>query len=170
MKKYKGIVLSLLISILLLGGLIGISKFINSPSSGAQIIDSLSNGLLSAEETSFDFGNVSMAAGNVSYNFKIKNTGSEPLTIGKIYTSCMCTSALLKINNKDVGPFGMLGHDFIPSIKEVLNPGEVAEVEVVFDPAAHGPAGLGKVNRIVTLENNGQSGKLEISFDANVIP
>ena len=174
MKQFKGVAVSLLLSAVVLGGLIVFSKFLGGSQSGettqANISNSL-NAVLSSEEGSFNFGNVSMAAGNVSHNFKIKNSGSEPLVITKIYTSCMCTAAtLVQGGSKKTGPFGMLGHGFNPSIKLVVNPGEEAEVEAIFDPAAHGPAGLGRVNRVITLENSGGGGKLELSFDANVIP
>lgn len=174
MEKFKGVAVSLLLSAIVLGGLIVFSKFLGGSQSGeatqANISNSI-NAVLSGEESSFDFGNVSMARGNVSHNFKIKNTGSEPLAITRIYTSCMCTTAvLIQGGGKKTGPFGMLGHGFNPSIKLVVNPGEEVEVEAIFDPAAHGPAGLGRINRVITLENSGRSGKLDISFDANVIP
>ncbi len=63
----------------------------------------------------------------------------------------------------------MFGMGFIPEIKETINLGEEAEVEAVFDPAAHGPAGLGRIQRTVSLENNGKS-RLDISISANVTP
>src|SRR3989344_5925623 len=73
--------------------------------------------VLTAEETSFDFGAISMAKGNVTHLFAIKNPGADPATISKIYTSCMCTTASLMINGKtSAGPFGMPGHAAIPRI------------------------------------------------------
>lgn len=58
---------------------------------------------------------------------------------------------------------------FFPSINQTINPGEEASVEVVFDPAAHGPAGVGQIQRTVTIENN--TGKpLELGFSAVVTP
>ena len=41
----------------------------------------------------YDFGRISMAAGKVNRQFTIKNTTDQTVTIGKIYTSCMCTTA-----------------------------------------------------------------------------
>lgn len=168
MKKYQGIIFSFL-GIALVLGLIWLFQIISKNQETESPGVASSNGLLSAEERAFDFGSVSMAAGKVSHTFKIKNTGSEPLTITKIYTSCMCTEATFVKGDVRKGPFGMPGHRFIPKINEILNPGEEAEVLVAFDPAAHGPAGLGKTERIVTLENNGQN-KLELSIRANVAP
>ena len=50
-----------------------------------------------------------------------------------------------------------------------MNPGDDAVVEVVFDPAAHGPAGIGPIERVVTIENS--AGRpLELAFNATVTP
>jgi hypothetical protein len=61
----------------------------------------------------------------------------------------------------------MPGHGFIPSIGEILDAGASVDVEVVFDPAAHGPAGVGRIERVVTLENSAGA-PLEFRFSANV--
>ena len=114
------------------------------------------NATLQAEETNFNFGAVRINGGNVTHLFKIKNTGTDSVVISRVYTSCMCTNATLIKGNDRIGPFGMLGHGFTPSIDETLKPGEEAGVEAVFDPAAHGPAGLGKISRVVSLENSGK--------------
>ncbi|MBI2035974.1 MAG: DUF1573 domain-containing protein [Candidatus Liptonbacteria bacterium] len=120
-------------------------------------------------EPSYDFGDISMANGKVSRIFKIKNATQGAATLTKLYTSCMCTSASLKKDGKVLGPYGMPGHGFVPSINEPINAGEEFEIEVVFDPAAHGPAGVGPISRIVYAENN--IGKpLEIGISAYVKP
>lgn len=124
---------------------------------------------LTAGERSFDFGSISMAAGSVSHLFKIRNSSDKPVQIDEIYTSCMCTAASLIHNGKERGPFGMPGHGFIPEIGEKLNPDEEADVKVVFDPAAHGPAGVGLIERVVYLENDSGT-PLELSFKAVVTP
>jgi hypothetical protein len=126
-------------------------------------------GSLTAEETSFDFGTISMANGKVSHIFNLENIGIEPVTIKKMYTSCMCTTASLNLRNESFGPYGMAGHGFIPPINKSISPGEEGRVEVVFDPAAHGPAGIGKIQRVVTIENNSGS-PLELNFTAMVTP
>lgn len=123
---------------------------------------------ISAKEKSFDFGSVSMAAGKVSHIFKIKNSSADSVNIEKLYTSCMCTSATLEIGGDKTGPFGMAGHGFIPKINKALTAGEEANIEVVFDPAAHGPAGVGTIKRSIFVENDGEMVELQIS--ANVTP
>lgn len=44
-------------------------------------------GTLSAASTFYDFGRVSMRDGVVTYPFRLRNTGSEPALIRKLYTS-----------------------------------------------------------------------------------
>jgi hypothetical protein len=81
----------------------------------------------------------------------------------------MCTTALLVKGVKQFGPFGMPGHAPIPAIDQTLAPGERAYVEVVFDPAAHGPAGVGLIERVVTIENSAQQ-PVQLAFSARVTP
>lgn len=168
----KGLILSIAISVAVIAGLIIFSKFYYNRESGGNnpVNPAWVNGILSAEETAFDFGNVSMANGNVTHVFKVKNIGTDPVVISKIYTSCMCTKANFIKSGENKGPFGMPGHSYVPSLSEVLNPGEEAQVEVIFDPAAHGPAGIGQIERAVSLENSGKGEKLDLSFSANVMP
>ena len=117
----------------------------------------------------YNFGKISMAAGNVSKVYWIKNISGDPLDITRLSTSCMCTVATLITPAGKKGPFGMPGHGPTPRIEERLAPGATAQVEVVFDPAAHGPAGIGQTDRIVTIENDGGL-PLELRFSAMVTP
>ena len=110
-----------------------------------------------------------MAAGNVSHLYWIKNISGDSLTITKLSTSCMCTVATLITPAGKKGPFGMAGHGPTPRLVERLAPGETAQVEVVFDPAAHGPAGIGRTERIVTVGNDAGL-PLELRFSAMVTP
>lgn len=110
-----------------------------------------------------------MAAGKVEHSFKIKNAGAEPVIIAKMYTSCMCTTASLLKNGKQFGPYGMPGHGLIPKLNKLINPNEEAIVKIVFDPAAHGPAGVGKIQREITIENNTDQ-PLTLQFTALVTP
>ncbi|KKT28549.1 MAG: hypothetical protein UW43_C0001G0025 [Candidatus Yanofskybacteria bacterium GW2011_GWA1_44_21] len=124
---------------------------------------------LEIPEKYYDFGNISMANGNVSHAFKVKNAGSEKITLDKMYTSCMCTSAVMQLNGKEYGPFGMPGHVGIPKINAMLELGDEAVIEIVFDPNAHGPAGIGKIERTVIIENSA-GGPIMLNFSANVTP
>ena len=133
------------------------------------LIDATSNtGTLAAVESFYDLGTISMSAGKVSYVFKIKNTAVNPVQVKKIYTSCMCTIATLITKEGKAGPFGMPGHTAIPTISQIVAPGEEASIEAIFDPAAHGPAGVGKVRRSIYIETDAQKEPLELTFEANV--
>ena len=126
-------------------------------------------GQLTVAESFYDFGSVSMAKGLVTHKFTLTNAGSVPATVTKMYTSCMRTKAKLTVADQSWGPIGMPGHTAIPNLSVQIEPGQTAEVEAVFDPAAHGPAGVGVIERQVTLELNGQS-PLQLSFKAVVTP
>lgn len=127
--------------------------------------------VLSVNESSYDFGEISMKEGLVRRSFTITNSSSStPLVVRSISTSCMCTEAFLLSDGERIGPFGMPGHGGATrSLREEIPSGESREVEVVFDPAAHGPAGVGRITRAVFIEDeNGGVQTLEIS--ATVTP
>jgi len=127
-------------------------------------------GALNALATKFNFGSIPMSGGKVTHRYWIRNAGTQPILIRKMYTSCMCTTAaLVKSSGKKFDPVGMPGHGYIPTMNEPMAPNEEAIIEVVFDPAAHGPAGIGPIDRVVTIENS--AGRpLELAFAANVTP
>ena len=126
--------------------------------------------VLSAVENTFDFNAISMKDGNVSHRFELKNNGTEPILIEKVYTSCMCTTAsIVNASGENQGTFGMPGHAPLPKANIEVKSGESIFADVVFDPAAHGPQGTGKIKRIVYFETNSRTQpKLQLSFEANV--
>ncbi len=119
-------------------------------------------------EREFDFGTISMAKGKVRHTFVLTNKTASDIILKKIYTSCMCTTAFYVSNRKRYGPFGMPGHGLTPSINEQIESGQSFNLEVEFDPAAHGSAGIGAVKRIVYLET--VAGRQEIVVRAIVTP
>jgi hypothetical protein len=126
-------------------------------------------GALASLKPHVDLGSISMKAGNVSFGYLIKNTAATPITINRIFTSCMCTNATLVTGKERKGPFGMPGHGGSSTLKTVLAAGEMANLEVVFDPAAHGPSGLGRIERFVTVERS-ESTTLELHMTVLVRP
>lgn len=124
---------------------------------------------LSLDMTAFDFGSISMANGKVKHNFTLSNNGGSDVKVVRMYTSCMCTEASLIKDGKMIGPFGMPGHGMLPSIDQIIKKGEGAEVEVEFNPAAHGPAGVGPIVRDVIIET-GDNAKLTLEIKAQVTP
>ena len=64
----------------------------------------------------------------------------------------------------------MEGHGSpVPTINEELPAGQEAQIEVVFDPAAHGPAGVGPISRNVFVETT-DGKKLVFEIKAQVTP
>ncbi len=126
-------------------------------------------GRLSTMQTKFNFRAVSMAQGKVTHRFPIRNTGTEIIYIRKMYTSCMCTTVALVKDGKTSDAYGMPGHTPIPTVNIPIGPRDEAFVEVTFDPAAHGPAGVGPIERVVTVENSAGE-PLELGFSALVSP
>ncbi|MDP2676785.1 MAG: DUF1573 domain-containing protein [bacterium] len=136
-----------------------------------QPVQQFSAGILQTADASFDFETISMKDGKVSHDFVAENSGEEPVIITKVYTSCMCTAAQITDGAGNVrGIFGMPGHAGPSSADIEVAPGERITIEAIFDPAAHGPSGVGLAQRSVYLEtNSGTSPKLEFSFQATVM-
>lgn len=127
------------------------------------------SGNLTAEETTFDFGIVPMYGGKVKHNFTLKNNGQASVKISKIYTSCMCTEAVLIVGKSKNGPFGMPGHGgLITFANQEIGEGESATLEVEVDPAAHGPQGTGPAKKVVYIETV-DSQKIQLMLDINVV-
>ena len=172
--KRMKIVIGASAAILVLGGLIiaAMPQPASRSPTAVELVSAASarsTGALAARESNFNFGSVSMARGKVTHRYWIRNAGTEPVVLGKMYTSCMCTTAALVKAGRKFAAVGMPGHTPISALNESMAPAEEAMVEVVFDPAAHGPAGIGPIDRVVTVENSaGQP--LELAFSANVTP
>ncbi|OHA92073.1 MAG: hypothetical protein A3J09_01080 [Candidatus Zambryskibacteria bacterium RIFCSPLOWO2_02_FULL_51_21] len=126
---------------------------------------------LSASEISYDFGRISMKNGVVEKTFTVTNTSSEDVLIEKITTSCMCTTAFItRASGEEKGPYGMVGHGAsVPKANETIKAGETRTVRVVFDPNAHGPAGVGLIERLVMLEDS-YGDRLDLSISVTVTP
>lgn len=168
-KTMSGKIIGFVVIVVIIGGLIWIAQP-ESPNAAPTIPNGNSNAVsLKAEETTFDFGRISMAAGPVRHTFVVTNPSSETITIEKIYTSCMCTTATLKLDGQTFGPFGMPGHGSIPSLNQAIAPSQEIVIEAEFDPAAHGPAGIGQIDRSIIVKTSaGQP--LELRFKTFVTP
>lgn len=98
---------------------------------------------ISFEESHFDFGTIREGE-VVSHSFKFRNTGSSPLLLAKIVTSCGCTT---------------------PSFsKEPVLPGESGEITIAFDSKNR----KGTNNKNVIIFSNAQQERMSIGFSAIV--
>jgi len=129
-----------------------------------------SKSLLVAPETFYDFGTISMKNGDVEREFKVTNPTDKDITVRTVLTSCMCTTAFVVNPDGSVkGPFRMPGMGYVPPANETIKSGESRIIRVVYDPNAHGPAGVGLIDRLVTLTDS-SGGRLQLEIKATVTP
>ena len=134
-----------------------VSKLISSP--------------LIAEDAFYDFGTIAIGGGLAETEYTLINEGEDIITIGKVYTSCMCTTALLTDSEGlEKGIFGMPGHGGILSRadSEIL-PGESVVLKAIYDPMAHGPSGTGLIQRSIFIEtDSNETPEIELRLKAMV--
>ncbi len=127
-------------------------------------------GSLVASETLYDFGTISMANGMTNKIFKVTNSSDKDVKLVNIETSCMCTTAYIVNAGREKGPYGMPGHGgAITKTNEVIKAGESRDIKVVYDPNAHGPSGVGAVDRYVFLTDEA-GGRIQLEIKAVVTP
>ncbi len=160
----KKIIIGLIIAtLLILGG--GI--YVLSISSASVKITSSQNAKISVDQKTFDWGNIPYSGGNATKAFAIKNIGSDVLQLTGVKTSCTCTKAQIVIDGKSSPYFSM--HSTSSWVGEVA-PGKEAQLTVIFDPAFHGPIGVGPVERLVSMQTNDvQNPNLEFSLKGVVV-
>ena len=158
----KWIIAAIILTILIIGG----GSYLVVKSSPSQLSADQS-AVATITETSFDWGTIGINNGKVQKTFAIKNSGSSPLKLNNVVTSCMCTTAQVVINGQSSPAFGM--HAKSGWGAEVL-PGQSADLVVVFDPAFHGPSGVGVITRIITVDtNDSKNSQLSFNLTANVV-
>jgi len=150
-KKFIGITV-LITAVVLMGGIFAVSSSNNGDISSQATMSA--DAKATAEETSHDWGEIGLNDGDVEKVFKISNVGSDTLKLSNVTTSCMCTTAQLILGDKTSPVFGM--HSKSSYVFEVP-PGQTAELKVIFDPAFHGPSGVGPINRQINVTTNDAS-------------
>lgn len=160
----KKIIIGLIVlTMLILGG--GV-YFLSSTATSTQVTPS-QNVKVEIPERTFDWGNIPYSGGNATKTFTIKNTGTGVLQLSGVKTSCTCTKAQVTIDGKGSPYFSM--HSTTGWVGEVA-PGKEAQLLVIFDPAFHGPTGVGPVERLISLETNDiQNPKIEFSLKGVVV-
>jgi len=159
--------------IFLISGLLGIfilSGCTTTEKNLEKAAEIIVNSPLVASQAFIDYGKIAMDKGAISMSFPVTNTGSEPVIVKRMYTSCMCTTAQLDIGGKRSSLVGMQGHGVNDRVLQEVLPGETVEVITYFDPNAHGPSGVGINQRAVYLETNSAASPfIELSFMADVV-
>lgn len=115
----------------------------------------------------YGWGEIDINGGNAEHVFVIENRGEDPLELANVQTSCSCTSARITIAGKESPYFGM--HSASYWVGE-LEPGQTAELRVVFDPLFHGPDALGPVERFIAVETSDpRNPRLEFKLTGDVV-
>ena len=116
--------------------------------------------VITVDKITYDFGRIEIFAGKVSTKYTLVNTGESDVTITSAITSCMCTEG--KIGGMT---FGMRSGSDSVTIKA----GESETLTATYDPLAHGPDGVGKVKRELTLKTNStETPEIIVTFTADV--
>lgn len=159
----KIILFSILATIIVISvGIVWVSSVTNTPTVSA----STHAKATTIDPTSSDWGQIAMFKGPVSKVFRIKNTGTDPLKVFNIRTSCHCTTAQLTTVTDESPLFKM---DSVSSWVGIVAPGKEAKLTVVFDPAFHGPDAVGPINRFVEVETNDSTlPKITFTITGNV--
>jgi hypothetical protein len=165
--------ISVLVVILFVAGLYIWGYFIRGGSADPAQDISTSNILkdsLALSEKLYDFGAIKINDGNVETKFKVTNSTEKNVNLQSITTSCMCTTAYIESANGEKGPFGMVGHGGpVSKANEIIKAGESRYIRVVYDPLAHGPAGVGQIDRFIYLTDN-FGNTLQLEIKATVTP
>ncbi len=116
----------------------------------------------------YELGEVPIKGGIVTKEYEVKNETGGDIELLKIATSCMCTTASAKVGEDETRFFGMeMVGDKNPLLSLKLKNGGTAKISVQFDPAAHGPEGVGPFERVVWLYFD--NGVKELTFNGTVI-
>jgi len=116
----------------------------------------------------YDLGNVEYSGGIVQREARLENRGEENLKISSIKTSCGCTEAQIIRGGNKSKKFGM--HPNTLTWSETIPPGEEATLRIFYDPAAHGPEGIGPFRRAIWIESSdSDQEKVEVRIQGSVV-
>jgi hypothetical protein len=119
-----------------------------APSANAQkevVQKPLSKARIQFTEKQHDFGDLTQGE-SVTYKFAFQNTGTEPLMILNVQTTCGCTAPEWP--------------------KKPIPPGEGGEIVVTFNSAKK----MGRVNKIITVYTNGEKPEEKLKIVTNILP
>jgi hypothetical protein len=170
MNKEGKIILSIIIgTIIFIGGLAFLMTKGAGGSGGDRFIPNVEASSLEENPPgSMDIGQVPYGGGKVTKSFDVKNTSDKTIKLRKITTSCMCTTAKFLVGGKESKFYGMeMNGDLNPLIDVDFPAGATGKVIFEFDPAAHGPQGIGSFERVVTLFFD--SGYKDFEFNGTVV-
>lgn len=136
-----------------------------------QTTGALSGDVLTVSEPRWDFGEIPMDEGIVRREVTITNNGNSPVTVTKLETSCMCTTAqIIHADGRKSDLKGMVGHGGSAFMSDVIQPREAIVIRVSFDPNAHGPNATGPIARTVMLQTDlTDQAQMRLAFNGDVV-
>lgn len=157
----KLIVISLVASLVIIGGavaILGQEKSVKREEQGTAS--------LSLDKTTADLGSMK-TQDERSAVFTLTNTAQTTLRIWNVKTSCDCTFAKVKIEEKTSGEFSMHAGGALANWMGEVPPGGRAELIVIYRPYIM-PV-VGRVTRQVTFDTNDpQNSRAQVEIGANV--
>jgi cytochrome c5 len=102
-------------------------------------------GTLALAEKSFAFGGIGDTV-EVTHIFKVQNTGSAPIVISDVHSSCGCTATMID--------------------KKTIGPGDSANLKVTFNPKGKG---VGKIDKMIWITSNAGKDSLSISAEIKAV-
>lgn len=136
------------------------------------VANKVESSLVNLASAPTNLGDIPIGGGLVDTEFRLKNTGSEPVTLLYGETSCMCTKAVVKRNNGEISSsIEMPGHGGSSGRMDMtIESGEEAILAATFDPMAHGPSALGPIQREIVIKTNSKTTpEVRFSFWGTVI-
>lgn len=124
---------------------------------------------LRADREDHEFGRILIDGGKVETLFTIVNESLDEVRLLSVATSCGCTEAVAEFaDGSTVGSFELPIDGQENHAGRKVGVGESFKVRVVFDPAAHGPNGVGELMREIILATQG-GGETRLTITANVV-
>lgn len=166
----KDKIVILLISLLTIGIFVGGALLVSKKSPPALV--GAKDAKLEIVEKNFDWQEIDYDKGIVKHSFKIKNVGTSVLELANLQTNCMCTTAkvIIKNQNGEMENSPAFGMHSASSWVGKISPNLEAEIEVAFDPAFHGPQGVGPVARIISFSTNDpENPAVELNLTGTVV-
>ncbi len=96
-------------------------------------------------ESSFDFGDIKQGD-KVEHTFTFKNSGTEPLILSNVLTTCGCTATNWP--------------------RDPIAPGKGGEITVKFNSAGK----MGRQNKVVTVVSNATNAQERVKIITNILP
>jgi hypothetical protein len=103
-------------------------------------------GVITFETTTHEFGDVKETGGPISYDFKFKNTGDQPIIISNVQASCGCTTP-----------------DWT---KTPVAPGQSGLIKAQYNPLGR----PGAFNKSMTITSNSIEATTVVFIKGNVVP